>query len=54
MEIRRAKPSDVPGLVALWEEFMDFHSALDLAFVRRANSAENWAAYITRKLNDDE
>jgi hypothetical protein len=40
MEIRPARPEDVPGLVDLWIEFMDFHSALDQDYVRSPDAVD--------------
>jgi ribosomal protein S18 acetylase RimI-like enzyme len=54
MKIRRAELNDIPGLVNLWIEFMDFHTALDAGFVRSANASENWTAYIKTKLTDND
>lgn len=53
MEIRPAKPEDVPGLVDLWIEFMDFHTALDQDYVRSPEAVDNWTSYITGKISDE-
>jgi ribosomal protein S18 acetylase RimI-like enzyme len=52
MEIRQARPEDVPDLVELWLEFMDFHSVLDQDYVRSSDAIENWTKYITDKIAD--
>ena len=49
MEIRPATLKDVPGLVDLWIEFMDFHTALDPDYVRSPDAVENWTAHVTEK-----
>jgi len=53
MDIRPAKPEDIPGLVDLWIEFMDFHSALDQDYVRSPDAVEKWTAYISEKIADE-
>ena len=53
MKVRTAEESDVPGLVELWVEFMDFHTALDPDFARSGNAKANWSDYITSKLGDE-
>jgi len=53
MKVRTAEESDVPGLVELWVEFMDFHTALDPDFARSSNATANWADYITSILDDE-
>lgn len=54
MQIRRATEADLPGLVRLWIEFMDFHADTSLRFVRSADAAERWTAYLTGKLTEDD
>jgi ribosomal protein S18 acetylase RimI-like enzyme len=53
MQIRAARGSDVTGLVGLWVEFMDFHTALEPDYVRSDGAERRWAEYITAKLGDD-
>jgi GNAT superfamily N-acetyltransferase len=53
MEIRAARPEDVPGLLAIWLEFMDFHTDLDPDYVRSPDAEENWTRYITEKISDE-
>ncbi len=53
MEIRPATLEDVPGLVDLWIEFMEFHSALDPDHVPSPDAVGNWTAYVTAKLTDE-
>jgi ribosomal protein S18 acetylase RimI-like enzyme len=53
MEIRPAKLEDVPALVDLWIEFMDFHSALDPDYVRSPDAVKNWTTYVTEKIADE-
>jgi ribosomal protein S18 acetylase RimI-like enzyme len=53
MEIRPAREEDVSGLVDLWIEFMDFHTALDPDYVRSRDAVENWTAYVSEKISDE-
>lgn len=53
MKIREATPADLPGLVELWIEFMDFHADMRTRFVRSPDAAERWAAYIGPKLVEE-
>jgi len=53
VKVRTAEESDVPGLVELWVEFMDFHTSLDPGFARSSNATANWAEYITSILGDE-
>lgn len=54
MEIRKALLDDVPELINLWIEFMDFHAALDSDFVRSDDAADNWARFINAKFDDND
>jgi len=53
VKIRRACLEDVPGLVSLWVEFMDYHSALDSDFVRTLDSVEKWTSYISTQIAEN-
>ena len=53
MNIREAMPSDVPGLQALWIEFMDYHSHLDPAYTRSEEAVTNWVTYVNSKFEDE-
>lgn len=53
VQIRPAEPPDIPALVELWTEFMDYHSALDPDYVRAPGATKRWAEYIGVRLGDD-
>ena len=53
MEIRKAVVMDIPALVPLWIDFMDYHAELDPAFTRDPAGADNWARYIEEKMKDE-
>lgn len=53
MEIRAFEMEDIPELVELWKEFMDFHTRLEPDFVRSDGAAARWAEYVRSKFNDD-
>lgn len=53
MIVRTATSSDIPALVDLWVEFMDFHTGLDPTFLRSKDATTNWAKYIASKLEDE-
>ncbi len=54
IEIRRATRDDVPAIVALWQEMMGFHVALDPERFRpAANGAHCWAEAVTGWLKDE-
>ena len=53
MEIRQAKPSDVPRLQVLCSEFMDYHRGLEPDYARLEESTTNWAEYIHSKFDDE-
>lgn len=53
MFIRYAQSSDIPRLVELWTEFMDYHVPFDPAYARSADAVENWVKYVKSRLNED-
>lgn len=53
MIIRFAKPSDIPRLVELWTELMDFHVPFDPAYTRSSDAVDNWIKYVESKFDDD-
>ena len=53
MKIRPAIPSDIPRLLELWTEFMDFHVPFDSAYARSGDAADNWVKYVKSKFSDD-
>ena len=44
--IRKAVAEDVPSIVELWKELMDFHKARDRLFSRSATGHEAFADYV--------
>jgi GNAT superfamily N-acetyltransferase len=47
INIRPAKQADVPRILALWKELMDFHSARDGHFVRAEDGHERYGEFIS-------
>ena len=45
--IRKAVVEDVPAIIELWKELMDFHEERDRIFSRSANGHEGFADFIT-------
>ncbi len=54
IEIRRAKPNDLPEMVELWKQLMGFHQDLDPTYKLLPDAAERWVKYIVTKFDDDE
>lgn len=52
LNIRRAEAGDVPSVVGLWEEFMDFHSTRDGRLRRAADANQAFAAFLEGRLRD--
>jgi ribosomal protein S18 acetylase RimI-like enzyme len=52
MEIREARPSDLPALVELWREFMAYHCDLDPDYQLSADAIANWEKYVRSKFED--
>jgi ribosomal protein S18 acetylase RimI-like enzyme len=52
--IRRATKGDLPAIVELWKEFMDFHSRHDPILTRSAEGHERFAEYLGERLDDPE
>jgi GNAT superfamily N-acetyltransferase len=51
--IRKATEADIPGIVEVWKEFMDFHAALDPYFTRSASGHENFAGYLAERMRKE-
>jgi len=47
--IRKAVPADVPAIVELWKELMDFHRAVDTVFTRRRSGHKAFAEYLSKE-----
>ena len=52
LNIRRAEPEDIPSVVRLWEEFMDFHSARDGRLRRAPDATRVFAAFLEDRLRN--
>jgi GNAT superfamily N-acetyltransferase len=50
--IRKATEADVPGIVELWAEFMDFLARYERAFQRAPDGHEHFAATLRERLAD--
>jgi GNAT superfamily N-acetyltransferase len=51
--IRRAVAEDVPSILELWKELMDFHKERDRLFSRSATGHEGFADFITGHMSSD-
>lgn len=51
--IRLATRRDVPALVALWEELMNFHQARDPFFTRSRNGSHIFARFVEENIRND-
>jgi ribosomal protein S18 acetylase RimI-like enzyme len=51
--IRTATRRDVPAIVKLWEELMDFHQARDPLFTRARNGSRLFAKFVEENIRND-
>jgi ribosomal protein S18 acetylase RimI-like enzyme len=51
--IRPATRRDVPAIVALWEELMDFHRERDPFFTRSRNGSDIFGRFVTENIRND-
>ncbi len=51
--IRAATCQDIPAVVALWEELMDFHRAKDPFFERAPNGSNLFARFVEENIRND-
>jgi GNAT superfamily N-acetyltransferase len=51
--IRPATREDVPAIVRLWEELMDFHRMRDPFFTRARNGADLFRRFVEQNLDND-
>jgi ribosomal protein S18 acetylase RimI-like enzyme len=51
--IRAATRQDIPAMVRLWEELMDFHQARDPFFTRSRQGCELFARFVEENLHSD-
>jgi len=52
IKYRPAKPTDIPGITALWLEFMDVHAAIDPRFPLSEDAEQKFQSYINQVLAD--
>lgn len=52
--IREAVENDMPTMVELWKEMMDFHKERDRVFTRTATGHEGWAEFITGHMSKED
>jgi len=50
--IRKATAKDVPAIVELWKELMDYHKKLDPLFTRSPAGHKQFAEYLMNHIND--
>ena len=51
--IRKAVAEDIPSIVELWKELMDFHKARDRIFSRSATGHQAFADYVTGHIKSE-
>lgn len=51
--IRLATRRDIPAIVALWEELMDFHQARDPFFTRSDSGSKIFAQFVAENIRND-
>lgn len=51
--IRKAVAADIPSIVELWKELMDFHKVRDRIFSRSATGHESFADFITSHISKE-
>ncbi len=54
MEIRKATDADIPEIIILWKEFMDFHSALDSHLARSDEGHIEFAKWIGKLIEQED
>lgn len=52
--IAEAQAADIPAIVELWKEFMDFHSVRDPFFTRKDDGHTSFAGHIEKSIASDE
>ena len=52
--IRKAHSGDLPALVKLWKECMDFHKESDPFFTRSTEGHVRWATFVRSNMDDAE
>ena len=54
VNIREAVMEDVPAIIGIWKELMDFHKELDAFFSRSATSHERFAEFLTSNMEKED
>lgn len=54
VKIREAAVGDVPVIVEIWKELMDFHKELDAIFSRSATGHERFAEFLTSNMEKED
>ncbi len=54
IEYRKATEQDIPRIIELWKEFIDFHKARDAFFSRSKEGPENFGKFILENINKDD
>jgi GNAT superfamily N-acetyltransferase len=49
--IRKADAKDIPAIIVLWKELMDFHKKLDSYFTRSAMGHKRFADYLKKHIH---
>ena len=53
VDIREAAMEDVPAIIEIWKELMDFHKELDAIFSRSATGHERFAEFLTSNMEKE-
>ena len=53
INIRKAVKNDIPAMVELWKEMMDFHKECDRFFSRTATAHKGWVEFITTHISNN-
>jgi len=54
VNIREAAMEDVPAIIEIWKELMDFHKELDAIFSRSATGHEGFAEFVTSNMEKED
>ena len=54
VDIRKAVMEDVPAIIEIWKELMDFHKELDEFFSRSATGHERFAEFLTGNIEKED
>ena len=54
VKIREAVMEDVPAIVEIWKELMDFHKRLDAIFSRSATGHKGFAEFLTSNMENED